>query len=274
MTINMDDINNNPITGEEIAGLIVVSQELNKQLAATLEKNIGNYFKDKAKQDGIVQAELINIQKNGFQEIKNMLLERDKEIDALKTRIKQNSRSTVTISYSASNASQWRKRISGTIEAIRLKLNLDRPEVYGMVYDRIKEKYGTDVRALFEANKNDYETIISMCSLNDGLRAKFDSSLNDIYDPVKYESADAMRMPENIRRDCLALAPDKDPRSTFRKILKKMKEITSIDLDVYIRKNSIGMRCTRFTKSYFVNKDDILFAVYKRAVAELMNSEV
>lgn len=274
MTTNMDDINNNPITGEEIAALVIGGQEINKQLAATLAEQFKSYLTDKAKQDGVAQAELINIQTKAFQEVKNMLSARDKEIAELKKFIQKNSHTTVTISYSTANALQWKKEISSTIETIRLRLNISRPETYGKVYDRIKEKYGTDVRALHEMNKDNYESIISMCAFNDGLRAKFDSSLNDIYTPVRYEYADAMKMPENIRRDCLTIAPNKPVNVTFKKILKKMGEVSSIDINAYIFKNTSTTKYARCTKSYFVNNDDILFAVYKRAVAELMNSEV
>lgn len=267
MTINMDDINNNPITGEEIAALVIGGQEINKQLAANLAEQFKSYLTDKAKQDGVAQAELINIQTKAFQEVKEEMAE-------LKMLVQKNSRPTVTISYSTANALQWKKEISNTIETIRLRLNISRPEAYGKVYDRIKEKYGTDVRALHEMNKDSYESIISMCAFNDGLRAKFDSSLNDIYTSVRYEYADAMKMPENIRRDCLAIAPNKPVNVTFKKILKKMGEVSSIDINAYIFKNTSTTKYARCTKSYFVSKDSILFAAYKRAVAELMNSEV
>lgn len=78
-------------------------------------------------------------------------------------------------------------------------------------------------------------------------------------------------MPDEIRRDCIALAPTKSPKVTFREILKKMQEISCMDIDAYILKNSHAIRYANFAKSYFVSKDELLFSVYKQAVKVMMD---
>lgn len=123
---------------------------------------------------------------------------------------------------------------------------------------------------------------LAMRKLEDSLTAQSQTieKLENIITNMNYSTGNFLhgechlvqRMPERIRMDCIALAPNKSPRVTFRRILKKMNEISSIDIDAYILKNSCIMKYANFAKSYFISKDDILFAVYKKAVEELKNN--
>lgn len=189
MTNDMSQITNEPITNDELAGLILGGREENNQMLATFAKKIDDYLTTRLKEQAATSVEIINNQSKAMRKFEDTLAAQSRTIEKL--------------------------------ESIVSNMNYSTGNYY-----------------------NNTECYV------------------------------VLRMPENIRMDCITISPNKDPRATFREILKKMKEISSIDIDAYILKNSSGMKYARFSKSYFVSKDEILSAIYNKAVAELMNSEV
>ena len=80
-------------------------------------------------------------------------------------------------------------------------------------------------------------------------------------------------MPAEIAAECKALYPKLGTTYSFQLVLGKMREISHMDINLYIKEHASEMKYKNFCRSYFINNNPVLKQIFLEAVAALKKEQ-
>lgn len=197
---------------------------------------------------------------------------------------------------------KWKNDAWAAARQIAVKIGKPTQAIWGQAYKKMKDNYNVDVDVLFAARKDPVRdaTRLKMCMNNEQLAATLEKALVDMWNEANEEGAaspqpspqgaaanvannqkprkanvykgewyNALHIPADIRNTCKELYPNFSDIQAFRKVFRKMKDISALDINEYIERNRSLIKYKYFTHSYFISKDAVLKALFDRAVEEL-----
>ncbi len=306
--IDMSQVTQTPFTREEATALIVGLAKAETQI---ITEKIDNYFNQRAAEAGNLTAELTNkynsVLRNIIEQFGTMYNEQQNAFSELISSMKNVTQvSPVNVAPVAliqpQEVMRLREESSAFLNELCDELKLDLREVCKQVYKEIKRVYGIDVLVI---DRGSQKSVLSMCMndpnllmylhetakhmLQKNAETRKSAEAQAASSPVNYSSTDitdvkkkakkiypsweVQTMPAEIAAECKALYPKLGTTYSFQLVLGKMREISHMDINLYIKEHASEMKYKNFCRSYFINNNPVLKQIFLEAVAALKKEQ-